>query len=75
MGQFLLNLSDVDEMIIRNYAQSQRKDPSHLIRSMVINRIEDEIDLDRFEELIIQHRENPSTMTLEEMKEAFNIKK
>ncbi|MGK0577578.1 DUF6290 family protein [Macrococcus capreoli] len=45
MGQFRLNLSDLDEKIIRNYAMNKGQDPSQLIRNIVISTIEDEIDL------------------------------
>ncbi|MGV2875641.1 DUF6290 family protein [Macrococcus capreoli] len=73
MGQFLLNLSDLDEKIIRNYAMHKVQDPSQLIRNIVISTIEDEIDLEHIEKLIIQHRKSPDTVTFDEMMKELDM--
>ena len=62
-----LRLSDEDTKLIKDYAKINNMSVSDLIRKAVIEKIEDEIDLDAYNKAIKEFKKNPKTYTLDEI--------
>lgn len=62
-----LNLSDEDSLLIKKYAEMNKLSVSDLIRQTVMERIENEYDLDAFEKALAEHRENPVSYSLDDV--------
>ncbi len=68
-----LRLSDEDTKLIKNYAKINNMSVSDLIRKAVIERIEDEIDLDAYNKAIQVFKKNPKTFTLDEIEKDLGL--
>lgn len=68
-----LRLSDEDEKLFKSYAKSNRMTLSEFIRNTVLERIEDEYDLKVYREAVDEFKKDPTTYTLDEMKERLGI--
>ena len=62
-----LRLSDEDTKLIKDYAKINNMSVSDLIRKAVIEKIEDEIDLEAYNKAIKEFKKNPKTYTLDEI--------
>jgi len=67
-----LKLNENEIEIIRNYAKSKNQTISEVIRSAVIEKIEDEIDLIVYEEAMEEHLKNPQPRTFDQVWKAVN---
>ena len=68
-----LRLSDEDKKLFKSYAKSNRMTLSEFIRNTVLERIEDEYDLKVYREAVEEFKKDPTTYTLDEMKERLGI--
>ena len=68
-----LRLSDEDTKLIKDYAKINNMSVSDLIRKAVIEKIEDEIDLDAYNKAIKKFEKNPKTYTLDEIEKELGL--
>ncbi|MBQ7668071.1 MAG: CopG family transcriptional regulator [Clostridia bacterium] len=68
-----VRLSDEDTKLIKAYAHINGLSLSDLIRNAVIEKIEDEYDLECYKEALNEYEENPKTYTLEEAKKEIGL--
>lgn len=68
-----LRLSDEDTKLIKDYAKINNVSISDLIRQAVIEKIEDEIDLDAYNKAIKSFKKNPKTYSLDEIEKEFGL--
>lgn len=67
MATTAIRLSDEESRLIKNYAKSQRRSVSDVIRLAILDQIEDEYDLSLFSEAKKEFEANPKTISHEEM--------
>lgn len=60
-----LRLSDEDTMLIKKYASLNHISVSDLIRQSVLERIENEYDLEMFDKVMAEYKSNPVTYSLD----------
>ena len=68
-----LRLNKEDEKLIKKYAEIKNMSLSELFRNALIEKIEDEYDLQCYKKAIKEYKENPETYTLEEVKKELGI--
>lgn len=69
-----LRLNEEDTMLIKKYAEINKITVSELIRQTVIERIENEYDLEMFDKAVKEYKENPVTYTLDEVERELGLK-
>lgn len=62
-----LRLSDEDTALFKKYADMNGITLSELVRSSVIERIEDELDLKEYERALDEYRKNPVVYSFDEV--------
>ena len=68
-----VRLSDKDTELIKAYAEINNISLSDLIRNAVLEKIEDEYDLECYNKAIEEYKNNPKTYTLDEVKEELGL--
>ena len=68
-----VRLSDEDTELIKAYAEINNISLSDLIRNAVLEKIEDEYDLECYNEEIKEYRKNPKKYTMKEVKEELGL--
>lgn len=68
-----VRLSDKDMELIKTYAKLNNISLSDLIRSAVMEKIEDEYDLECYNKAIEEYKNNPKTYTLDEVKRELGL--
>ncbi len=68
-----VRLDDDDSMLFKKYAAMNGMTLSELIRQSVIERIEDEFDLDVYEKAIKDYRADPITYSLDEVERELGL--
>lgn len=68
-----LRLSDEDAMLIKKYAALNRLSVSDLIRQTVMERIENEYDLEVFNKALEEYKNNPVTYSLGEVEKELGL--
>lgn len=68
-----VRLNDKDTELIKAYAKINNISLSDLIRSAVLEKIEDEYDLECYKKAIEEYKENPKTYTMDEMKKELGL--
>lgn len=68
-----LRLSDEDTKLIKDYAKINNMSVSDLIRKAVIEKIEDEIDLDAYNKAIKEFKKDSKTYTLDEIEKELGL--
>ena len=68
-----VRLNDKDTELIKAYADVNNISLSDLIRNAVIEKIEDEYDLECYNKAMEEYRKNPKTYSMDEMKEELGI--
>jgi len=68
-----LRLTDEDSILIKKYAEINNISVSELIRQTVIERIENEYDLESFNKALAEYKENPVTYSLDEMEKELGL--
>ena len=67
MNLITLRINDDDDNLIRNYAKVNNISISELMRQAVLEKIEDEIDLDLYNQAMKEHNENPQDISFDEI--------
>ncbi|MGE7365447.1 type II toxin-antitoxin system RelB family antitoxin [Desemzia incerta] len=62
-----LRIDSQEDKLIKEYAKAKNVSVSALIRSSVLEKIEDEIDLDLYNQAMKEHKENPQSISFEDM--------
>jgi len=68
-----VRLSDEDTNLIKAYAELNKITVSELVRNAIMEKIEDEYDLDCYEKAMKEYKKNPKTYTLDEVKEELGL--
>ena len=68
-----VRLNEDDTRLMKLYAEMNNISLSDLIRNAVIEKIEDEYDLECYEKAIKEHEKNPKTFTLDEVKKELGL--
>lgn len=68
-----LRLNDEDSKIIKAYAEMYGMTVSDLVRTTVLDRIENEFDLKSYNEAIEEYKNNPVTHSHEEVAKLLNL--
>lgn len=68
-----VRLSDRDTELIKAYAEINNISLSDLIRNAVLEKIENEYDLECYKKAVEEYKKNPKTYTLEEVKEELEL--
>ena len=68
-----VRLSDKDTELIKAYADMNNISLSDLIRNAVLEKIEDEYDLDCYNKAMEEYKKNPKTYTMDEVKEELGL--
>lgn len=68
-----LRLNDEDTKLIKKYAEMNNISISELFRQSVLERIEDEYDLDCYNKAMEEYKNNPVTYSIDEVKKELNL--
>ena len=69
-----LRLNDEDTVLFKKYAELNGITVSELLRQSVIDRIEDEYDLNAYKEAMAEFKKNPVTYSLDEVEKEPGLK-
>lgn len=69
-----LRLNDEDTVLFKKYAELNGITVSELLRQSVIERIEDEYDLNVYKEAMAEFKKNPVTYSLDEVEKELGLK-
>ena len=69
-----LRLNEADSMLFKKYADLHGISVSELLRRSVIEHIEEEYDLQAYEEAIAEYHENPITYSLDEVEKELGLR-
>ena len=69
-----IRLNDKEEKLIKTYARKNNISISKLIRKTLIEKIENEYDLECYEKAIKEYKQNKKTYSLEEVKRIIKNK-
>lgn len=72
MTTISLRINPDDEKLIKEYAKSKNISVSALFRQSVLEKIEDDIDLDLYRQAMQEYNENPESISFEEMLEELS---
>ena len=70
-----VRLNEKDIELIKTYAKTKNISISDLIRNAVLEKIEDEYDLESYNKAIEEYGKNPKDYKLDEVKEELNLYK
>ena len=68
-----LRLNDEDTLLIKKYAELNKLSVSELIRQTVMERIENEYDLEMFNNAMAEYNNNPVTHSLDEVEKELGL--
>lgn len=68
-----VRLSDKDAELIKAYAEMNNISLSDLVRNAVMEKIEDEYDLECYKKAMKEYKKNPKTYTMDEVKEELGL--
>lgn len=68
-----VRLNDEDTKLIKTYATINNISLSDLVRNAILEKIEDEYDLESYNKAMEEYKKNPVTYTLEEVKKELDI--
>lgn len=68
-----LRLNKEEEMLIKKYAELKNMSLSDLFRNALMEKIEDEYDLECYKKAMEEYQKDPETYTLEEVKKELGI--
>jgi uncharacterized protein (DUF1778 family) len=69
-----LRLSKEEAELIRRYAEIKKLSVSDVVRTAILEKIEDEFDLKIASRVLDEHKKNPITYTLEEVESELGLK-
>lgn len=62
-----LRIDPHEDKLIKEYAKAKNISVSALIRNSILEKIEDEIDLSLYNQAMKEHKENPQSISFEDM--------
>lgn len=68
-----LRLSEEDTLLIKKYAEINSLSVSELIRQSVMEKIENEYDLEIYSKALAEYKENPVTYSLDEVERELGL--
>lgn len=68
-----VRLNDKETELIKAYAEINNISLSDLVRNAVIEKIENEYDLECYKKAMEEYKKNPKTYTIEEIKEELEL--
>jgi predicted DNA-binding protein len=68
-----VRLNDKDTELIKAYAEMNNISLSELVRNAILEKIEDEYDLECYEKAVAEYKKNPKTYTVEEVKKELGL--
>ena len=68
-----VRLNEKDAELVKTYAKINNISLSDLIRNAILEKIENEYDLECYEKAIKEYKQNPKTYTLEEVKKELDL--
>ena len=68
-----VRLNSEDEKLIKTYANLNNISLSELIRNAVIEKIEDEYDLECYKKAMEEYKKNPKTYTIKDIKKELGL--
>lgn len=68
-----MRLSEQDAMLFKKFAELKNISVSELVRQSVMERIEDELDLQAFENAMAEYKANPVTYTHDEVRRMLEL--
>ena len=68
-----LRLSEQDAMLFKKYAELNNITVSELVRQSVMERIEDELDLQAYEKAMEEYKANPVTYSHDEVRRMLEL--
>lgn len=74
MATVSFRLSDEENELFRSYARLKNKSLSELMKSAIIEQIEDEYDLKAYNKALQEHKANPVTFTLDEVEKELGLR-
>lgn len=69
----LVTLNEEDTQLIKAYTEKNKISVLDLIRNTLIEKIEDEYDLECYNKVMKEYKKNPKTYTLEEVKKQLKL--
>ncbi|MBS5857521.1 MAG: type II toxin-antitoxin system RelB family antitoxin [Clostridia bacterium] len=69
-----VRLNDKETELIKAYAEMNNISLSDLVRNAVIEKIENEYDLECYKKAMEEYKKNPKTYTIEEIKEELELR-
>ncbi len=73
MSTISLRLDDEESNLFKSYAKLHGISISELVRSAVLERIEDEYDLKAYKKAMTEYKKNPVTFTLDEVEKELGL--
>lgn len=73
MSSISLRMNDEEEKLIKEYAKAQNISVSELVRSSVLAKIEDDIDIDLYQQALKEHEAQPEDISFDEMMQELDI--
>ena len=67
-----LRIDEKEDRLIKEYAKAKNISVSALIRNSVLEKIEDEIDLNLHTQAMNEHKRNPQSISFEDMLEELS---
>ncbi|MBG9988853.1 type II toxin-antitoxin system RelB family antitoxin [Jeotgalibaca porci] len=67
-----LRIDEKEDRLIKEYAKAKNISVSALIRNSVLEKIEDEIDLNLYTQAMNEHKRNPQSISFEDMLEELS---
>ncbi len=68
-----IRLNEEDAKLIKSYAELNKTTISEFVRNAIMEKIEDEYDLECYYKAMEEFKKNPKTYTHEEVKRMLNI--
>ncbi len=68
-----LRLNEEDTLLIKKYAELNKISVSDLIRQTLMERIENEYDLELFDKAVKEYNSNPVTYSLDEVEKELGL--
>ena len=67
-----VRLSEEDSKLIKSYAKMNKLTVSDLLRNAIMEKIEEEYDLECYKKARKEYEKNPKTYTMDDVKEEYN---
>ena len=68
-----LRLNEAEAALMKQYAQMKRMTVSEMVRTAVLERIEDEYDLEAYHKAYEEYVNDPATLSLDEMEKELGL--